>query len=135
MNLQRRFSRFLALFLSLLTLFTGLQITTAQAAMVSTQSLVQQQQLQYDRTQLSALLEREQAVEAMQAMDVEPEMVQKRVASMTQDELTAFNDQVNQMQAGGSALGVVVLVFLILILLDLLGVTDIFPVIHPINTK
>lgn len=133
MKTTSRFTRLLALLLSALTLFISLQSSVAQAAVVSTQTLLQEQQTQFDRAQLRALLEREQAVEALQSLGVDPEMVQDRVASMTAEELAQFNQQVEQMQAGGSALGVVVLVFLILILLDLLGATDIFPAIRPIN--
>lgn len=133
MKSTSRFTRLLALLLSALTLFISLQSSVAHAAVVSTQTLLQEQQTQFDRTQLRALLEREQAIEALQSLGVDPEMVQDRVASMTTEELSQFNQQVEQMQAGGSALGVVVLVFLILILLDLLGATDIFPAIRPIN--
>lgn len=124
-----RLTRMTAIILSALTLFMTLQISVAQAAMVGTQAVVQEQQIRHDRTQISALLQQEQAVEAMQSLGVDPEMVQERVASMTAEELTAFNDQVEQMQAGGSALGVIAVIFLVLILLDLLGVTDIFPAI------
>lgn len=133
MKTTSRFTRLLALLLSALTLFISLQSSVAHAAVVSTQTLLQEQQTQFDRAQLRALLEREQAIEALQSLGVDPEMVQDRVASMTAEELAQFNQQVEQMQAGGSALGVVVLVFLILILLDLLGATDIFPAIKPIN--
>jgi hypothetical protein len=133
MKTTSRFTRLLALLLSALTLFISLQSSVAHAAVVSTQALLQEQQTQFDRAQLRALLEREQAMEALQSLGVDPEMVQDRVASMTAEELAQFNQQVEQMQAGGSALGVVVLVFLILILLDLLGATDIFPAIRPIN--
>lgn len=124
-----RFTRMTAIILSALTLFMTLQISVAQAAMVGTQAVVQEQQIRHDRTQINALLQQEQAIEAMQTLGVDPEMVQERVASMTAEELTAFNDQVEQMQAGGSALGVIAVIFLVLILLDLLGVTDIFPAI------
>lgn len=124
-----RFTRMTAIILSALTLFMTLQISVAQAAMVGTQAVVQEQQTRHDRHQINALLQQEQAIDAMQSLGVDPEMVQERVASMTAEELTAFNDQVEQMQAGGSALGVIAVIFLVLILLDLLGVTDIFPAI------
>ena len=68
---------------------------------------------------------------AVETLGVDPALVQARIQNMTAEELQAFNDQVNEMEAGGSALGVIVLVLLLLILLDLLGVTDVFPGIHP----
>jgi len=68
-------------------------------------------------------------------MGIDPNTIEQRVNSMTADELQAFNQQVADMQAGGdSLLGVVVLVFVVLIVLDLLGTTNIFPAIKPINT-
>ena len=127
MKSHSRFTRSLALLLSTLTLITALMSSVAQAAVVSNQSVLMEQQTQYDRQQLSALLQREEAIETLQSLGVDPEMVQERVANMTAEELAQFNQQVDDMQAGGSALGVIVLVFLILILLELLGVTDIFP--------
>lgn len=128
----RRFSRFLAPFLAALTLLTSLQVSVAQAAVVSTGTLIQSEKAQYDRARLSELMQREQAQQALQTLGVDQAQVQERIQHMTADELQAFNDQVNQMEAGGSALGVIVLVLLVLILLDLLGVTDVFPGIRPI---
>lgn len=124
------FSRTLAMVLSCLMLLTGLQSTVASAALVSSSELVRVEATQFDRDQLSALMQRQQAVTTLQTMGVDPTLVQERIQSMTAEELQAFNTQVDQMQAGGSALGVVVLIFLILILLDLLGVTNIFPAIR-----
>ncbi|HVL01191.1 MAG TPA: PA2779 family protein [Dongiaceae bacterium] len=128
----RRFSRFLAPFLAALTLLTSLQVSVAQATVVSTGTLIQSEKAQYDRARLSELMQREQAQQALQTLGVDQAQVQERIQHMTADELQAFNDQVNQMEAGGSALGVIVLVLLVLILLDLLGVTDVFPGIRPI---
>lgn len=126
----RRFSRFLAPFLALLTLVTSLEVTVAQAAVVSTGALIQSESTRYDRTRLNDLMQREQAAQALQTLGVDPAMVQARIQNMTAEELQAFNDQVIDMEAGGSALGVIVLVLLLLILLDLLGVTDVFPGIN-----
>lgn len=128
---NRRFSRFLAPFLAVLTLVSSLQVTVAQAAVVSTGALIQSESARYDRIRLSDLMQREQAAQALQTLGVDPALVQARIQNMTAEELQAFNDQVNDMEAGGSALGVIVLVLLLLILLDLLGVTDVFPGIHP----
>jgi len=125
--MQRRISRFLALTLAALTLFTGLQFSVAQAAMVSTAQVVMQEQTHFDSSQLQQRLSRADAVSTLQAMGVDPVLVQERVAAMTDAELQQFNQQVDEMQAGSGALGVILLVFLVLILLDLLGVTVVFP--------
>lgn len=131
--MHRMLSRFLAVALAALTLLTSLQISVAQAAVVSTGSLIQQQNLQYDRARLAALMQQEQATKALLALGVDPARVQERIQSMTAEELRAFNEQVARMEAGGSVLGVAILVFVILVVLDLLGVTDVFPTIHPVR--
>jgi hypothetical protein len=55
------------------------------------------------------------------------------VAGLTDAEVARISQQIDTLPAGGDALGVVVLIFVILIITDALGVTDIFPFVHPIN--
>lgn len=130
--LHRPASRFTALFLAALTLCTGLLSSVAQAGVVSTQTVIQSESSRYDRARLSELMQREEAAQALQTLGVDPAVVEQRIQNMTAGELQAFNQQVADMEAGGSALGVIILVLLVLILLDLLGVTDVFPAIRPI---
>ncbi len=130
--LHRPASRFTALFLAALTLCTGLLSSVAQAGVVSTQTVIQNESSRYDRARLSELMQREEAAQALQTLGVDPAVVEQRIQNMTAEELQAFNQQVADMEAGGSALGVIILVLLVLILLDLLGVTDVFPAIRPI---
>jgi|GEM_PF-88720 len=128
---QRNMARLLITMMVLI----GFTHSTAQAAFVSTGQIVDQQLLSHDRQQLISRLSEPQAVETMTRMGVDPAVVQSRVDSMTAEELTAFNQQVEDMQAGGSSVvGVVILVFVVLVVLDLLGTTNIFPAIKPINT-
>lgn len=129
---HRPFTRFIALLLAGLTLSTGVQVSTARAALVSTQAVIQQESVRHDRDSLLTLTRQEQAVQALHQLGVDPALVQERIRQMTASELQAFNDQVNQMEAGGSALGIIVFLLLLLILLDLLGVTDVFPSIRPL---
>jgi len=125
----------LARILAALMLFVGVQSATVQAAMISTSDVIAKQTEQLNRAQVLELLNKQEAVDALTAMGIDPNTVEQRVNSMTADELQAFNQQVADMQAGGdSLLGVVVLVFVVLIVLDLLGTTNIFPAIKPINT-
>ena len=125
----------LARILAALMLFVGVQSATVQAAMISTSDVIAKQTEQMNRAQVLELLNKQEAADALTAMGIDPNTVEQRVNSMTAEELQAFNQQVADMQAGGdSLLGVVVLVFVVLIVLDLLGTTNIFPAIKPINT-
>lgn len=134
MKIKRPLTRYTTLFLCGLNLFASVQSSVAQAAVVTTQELIQVEQQRYDRQHIQALLQRDQAIKSMQSLGVDPKQVQERVAQMTDEELQTFNAQVTHMQAGGSGIvGLIVFVILLLILLDLLGATDVFPAIRPIN--
>jgi hypothetical protein len=134
MKIKRPLTHYTTLFLCGLTLFASVQSSVTQAAVVTTQELIQVEQQRYDRQHIQALLQRDQAIKSMQSLGVDPKQVQERVAQMTPDELQAFNTQVADMQAGGDGIvGLVVFVLLLLIVLDLLGATDVFPAIHPIH--
>lgn len=129
-TLQKTLARFLVAMMVLV----GFQ-SAVQAAMVTTSQLVASESQQMDRTQVLALLDKQEAIDVLTNLGIDTASVEDRVNNMTAEELQAFNQQVEDMQAGGSSLvGVVVLVFVILIVLDLLGTTNIFPAIKPINT-
>ncbi|MBA56723.1 MAG: hypothetical protein CMK89_19895 [Pseudomonadales bacterium] len=113
----------------------GLMSASAQAAMVTTGDVISTASQQETRAQVLAILDQDEARDALLSLGVAPADVEQRVQDMTTAELQAFSKQVEEMQAGGSAVGVIILIFVILIVLDLLGTTNIFPVIKPINTN
>lgn len=80
------------------------------------------------RDQVTSFLERSEVRARMQALGVDPDAARDRVAVLSDDEVASLADQLDQLPAGGSdVLTAVVVVFLILVILDLLGVTNIFP--------
>jgi hypothetical protein len=80
------------------------------------------------RDQVTRFLGRAEVRAQMQALGVDPDTARARVAALSDDEIASLADQLDQLPAGGSdVLTAVVVVFLILVILDLLGVTNIFP--------
>jgi hypothetical protein len=80
------------------------------------------------RDQVASFLERSEVRDRMQTLGVDPAAARTRVAALSDDEVASLADQLDQLPAGGSdVLTAVVVVFLILVILDLLGVTNIFP--------
>ena len=80
------------------------------------------------RNQVTSFLERSEVRDRMQALGVDPDAARIRVAALSDDEVASLADQLDQLPAGGSdVLTAIVVVFLILVILDLLGVTNIFP--------
>src|SRR5690554_1807711 len=113
--------------------FFGSVTLPAQAAMISTPDVIQSQQSEYDREQLMSLLDRDDVHEKLLSMGVAPETVQERINSMTDFEIAQLNQQINDMPAGSGVLGAVVLIFIVFIITDAIGATDIFPFVRPVR--
>jgi hypothetical protein len=80
------------------------------------------------RDQVARVLDRSEVRARMQALGVDPDMARTRVAALSDDEVATLADQIDRLPAGGSdVLTAIVVVFLILIITDLLGLTHIFP--------
>lgn len=73
-----------------------------------------------------AALAREQVRDRMAALGVDPADVEMRVARLTDAELQTLAERIDRLPAGGDALAVIGVVFLVLIILELVGVIDIF---------
>src|SRR4030066_303849 len=80
-----------------------------------------------ERDELVSLLEREDLQRQLSALGVDVEHAKDRVAALTDAEVARINERVAELPAGGGALGVVLFIFIVLIITDALGVTDIFP--------
>jgi len=79
-----------------------------------------------DLATVTSTLAREQVRSQMVALGVDPALVETRVARLTDSELRSLAERMDQMPAGGDALAVIGIVFVILIILELVGVIDIF---------
>ncbi len=108
--------------------------TMAQATMISTGTAVQQQAIEQDRTRIRVFLEREDVQKTLQANGVSPLEAKARVDSLTDQEVARIADKMDMLPAGGSALGVIVgaavFVFIVLLITDILGLTDVFSFVN-----
>jgi len=120
--------------LAAMMVVVGLMSATAQAAMVTTGDMVVTKSLEQTRNQVMSILDQKEAQDTLVKLGVSRADVEERINSMTADELQAFSKQVEDMQAGGSVLGIILTIILILLILDLLGATNVFPAIKPINS-
>lgn len=83
------------------------------------------------REQLRTALARDEARAWLQTQGVAPEMVEARIAHLTDQEAQQLAAQLESLPAGGDILGAVLLIFLVFVITDALGVTDVFPFVHP----
>jgi len=112
-----------ALCLAVLSLGSPLM---ARAELVGTLQAVESGTRAQDYATVSAALARDQVRDQMTALGVDPAVVEARVARLTDPELRSLADRMEQMPAGGDALAVIGIVFVVLIILELVGVIDIF---------
>ncbi|UCF85905.1 MAG: PA2779 family protein [Desulfobacteraceae bacterium] len=103
----------------------------AQAAMVGTSQILKQNQEDHHRDRLRSLLDRAEVRAQLEAWGVDSHIAKARINSLTNEEVAAIVERLDQLPAGGDGFGVLVgaalLVFIILLLTDILGYTDIFP--------
>ena len=125
--LRRPIAIFLSILLALMPLLP------AQAAMIGNQQIINQNQSQQTRDSLQQLLDQDTARQQLQAWGVSPEQINSRIDSLTDAELARINQQLNDLNAGGSVLGILLVIFLVFVITDVIGATDIFPFIHPVN--
>lgn len=120
-----------AIFLSILLAL--MPLLPAQAAMIGNQQIINQNQSQQTRDSLQQLLDQDTARQQLQAWGVSPEQINSRIDSLTDAELARINQQLNDLNAGGSVLGILLVIFIVFVITDVIGATDIFPFIHPVN--
>ncbi|TCK08212.1 PA2779 family protein [Marinobacterium mangrovicola] len=118
-------SRFLAWILMALFTFAGVQVP-ASAAIVTTDQISADSHLEDRRSEIQQMLMRDDVKQQLVDLGVDVNQVQDRVDSMTASELAQLDGKMDDLPAGG-ILGAVLAVILILVLLDLLGATDVFP--------
>ena len=56
-----------------------------------------------------------------------------RVSSLSDSQVIQIHQRMDKMPAGGDALGVALAVFIVLVITDVMGATDIFPFIRPVK--
>lgn len=111
----------------------GGQLTPAYAGMVESTTAIQQAMQQVQRADLNSWLERADVQNKLIEFGVDPAAAKERVAAMTEDEIHRLNQGLGEMPAGGDVLGIILLIFLVFVITDMLGATDIFPFVHSIN--
>jgi hypothetical protein len=66
-------------------------------------------------------------------MGVSTAELESRINQMTGEEIAQLNQQLNDLPAGSGVLGIIVLVFIVFVITDVIGATNIFPFIHPVK--
>lgn len=105
--------------------FMSLAVPVAQAGLVSTGQYAAPAAAAGQRAQVEAFLQRADVQAQLVALGVDPGTAQTRVAALSEAELARAADLASQ-PAGASAAGAIVLIFVVLLITDIAGLTDVF---------
>ena len=123
--------RVVAVAMAMLMAMTSMPIGIANAEMVTTDTVIQNYNSTEDRTQVMDFMLREDVQQQLTTLGVDPEEAARRVASLSDEEIQGIAGRLEELPAGeggvGPIVGAIVIIFLVLLVTDLLGLTDVFP--------
>jgi hypothetical protein len=128
---SRKFCRVVVAAVTAGLFVTSMPMPRAQAALVTSEDLATQRSVTADRARLNDLLAREDVQRELKSYGISPDEAQARVNSLTDEEVAQVSGRLDQLPAGQSALGVIIgaalLIFIVLLITDIAGLTKVFP--------
>jgi hypothetical protein len=106
--------------------FAGSIQSAARGGVIGTQEYLTAIDREAAIERIDAVLARDEVRSALEHYGVDPSDADARVAALTDQELQQLADDLEDLPAGGDLLAVVGIVFLVLLILELVGVIDIF---------
>lgn len=119
------FKRFVASVLVASTALLGLPLT-ANAGLVSTEEITSTALADAQREKVQAFLGRDDVRAALEKQGVAAGVAAERVQAMTDAEVAQLADRVDMAPAGAGIAGVALTLLVVLVITDLLGLTNIF---------
>ena len=131
MKIIRKKISYISLFMATIMLFIAIPYQPLLAAMVTTEETFNQIKAQDARDNLKTLLSRNDIKNALISQGIDPDEAKARIDSLSDSEVIEVADKIERLPAGGGALGALIgaalIVFLVLLITDILGYTDVFP--------
>jgi hypothetical protein len=108
------------------SLFSASLQTAAFAGVITTQQYLTAVDRDATIQRIDAVLAREEVRNQLEKHGVDPLALDERIASLTDQELSMLATDLESMPAGGDLLAVLGIVAIVLLILELVGVIDIF---------
>jgi outer membrane protein OmpA-like peptidoglycan-associated protein len=139
LEIIRKISKPAAIFLAFHMLMLSGLYQSVSAAMISTDSIIDVDQGQNQRDYLNSILARKEIQAALISQGIDPQEAQDRIDNLSDDEIGKLVHEMDQIPAGGGFLEafivIVFLTFLILLITDISGYTDVFPFVKKHASK
>ena len=129
-----RGSRAIARLLIVALLVSSLPIGPASAALITTEQALTAGSAADLRARLQGLVQRPEVRTELVALGVDPVEAEARIDRLTDAEVAAIAGRLEELPAGegavGAIIGAAVFIFIVLLITDLLGLTDFFPFVR-----
>ncbi|QGY39684.1 PA2779 family protein [Pseudodesulfovibrio cashew] len=109
----------------------NVSVPMAKAEMISTETSIAASQSEANRDLVRSFFQRDDLRQALTERGINVDEAQARIDSLSDEEVASLADRIQDMPAGAGALGTILgaalLVFIILLITDIAGATDVFP--------
>ncbi len=131
---MRIFKKVGAIAMAVLIVMNVAPIGLAQAKMVTTDQVLEHADPASDRERVESFILREDVQKQLVLLGINSEEAASRVASLSNEEIQQIAGRLDELPAGEGGVGVIVgailIIFLVLLITDLLGLTDVFPFVN-----
>lgn len=123
--------------LVLALIFLQFPVGVAKASMISTERLLEATEVRQDRQRVLEFMARKDVRAKLVSYGVDPAEAQERVKALSSKEIKMVVAEIDNLPAGQGDLGtiavVILLIFLVLLVTDMVGATDVFPFVKKIR--
>jgi len=134
MKAFRRISRGLAAPMAAVMFVMSVPIGIANAKLISTEQVVEREAAAEDRARVFDFLVRQDVRAQLVEFGVDPAMAEARVAGLSDAEIRKVAGRIDELPAGqdsfGAILSTALVIFVVLLITDILGLTDVFPFVR-----
>lgn len=124
--LKNTMTRLIALLTAISLFSSTLGGVVAHASMVGTATAINMEQRAQYASDIRTWLTQDEVRNQLIAMGVDPDDASERVAGMTGEELRTLHERIENLPAGAGLVAVIGVVFVVLVILELVGVTHVF---------
>ncbi len=128
---MRIFKKLVATAMAVLMVMSVAPIGLTQAKMVTTDQVLEHADPGSDQKRVESFILREDVQRQLVLLGINPEEAASRVASLSNGEIQQIAGRLDELPAGeggvGAVVGAILIIFLVLLITDLLGLTDVFP--------
>jgi uncharacterized small protein (DUF1192 family) len=118
---------------ALAAMVLGVASMGTQASMISNAQLAAVEAQLELRDHVMQQVTRADVQQQLVAMGVSVTDVEQRIAAMTDAEIAQLHGQLQDLPAGAGVIGIALFIFVVFVITDVIGATDIFPFIQPVR--